>query len=213
MYYCYALVEKQTVHYVGYSARLEQRRRKHAQKHPEWRMLVLGAYPTRESGLEHERWWIKRLFNSGHLLENIAEGGQPGGPLGGIRSYLTRSRMSEARKGKPSPNKGKSHSLKTRAKMSEAQKGRQISPAHRAKLSEATNRLWNDPEYRAKVSKAHQGKTLSDETRVKISKAGKKRYEDPTEREKTSAAGKRWWAVHRRKSLELQHKSTGKEAK
>ena len=213
MYYCYALVEGQTVRYVGYSARLEHRRKKHNQKYPNCRIIILGAYATSEIGLEKERYWIKRLFNLGHPLKNIAGGGQPGGPLGGTRSYLTRFRMSEARKGKTSPNKGKSHSLETRAKMSEAQKGRQISPAHRAKLSEATNRFWNDPEYRAKVSKAHQGKTLSDETRVKISKAGKKRYEDPTEREKTSAAGKRWWAVHRRKSLELQHKSTGKEAK
>ena len=94
----YALVEGEDVQYVGFSSRLQKRRRAHACEHPDWQLLSLGSYPTRDVGLEQEKWWIKRLICAGHPLTNVSDGGQ-GSILGRTVSKLSRSRMSAARVG------------------------------------------------------------------------------------------------------------------
>jgi hypothetical protein len=169
-HFVYVLVEGENIHYVGYSASLEQRRKAHASEHPSWRMLTLGAYLTSEIGLDREKWWIKRLLESGHPLTNISEGGDPGYPLGQSVSYLTRARRSAAKKGHTA-------SLETRAKMSAAMMGNQNALGH-----ERTD------EERANISAKMRDHDVSPETRAKMSVAQTKRFESPEERTKISMA-------------------------
>lgn len=220
-HYVYGLMDGKDVRYVGYSVRLEQRRKVHTFRHPGWMLITLGAYPTREIGLECEMWWIKRLHEAGHPLTNISEGGN--GPYPGIeKSYLTRMRLSTALKGKRRPpevgmkvslaNKGRPWSEKERAsherflcspageiwraKLSAAHKGRPWTAAQRA----ASLR----PETRTKRSTAQMGKRASPEARANMSDAHKGRRPSQETRAKRSAALKdRPWSAARRMAEEL----------
>ena len=163
--------------YVGYTARLEQRRIAHRSRHPDWRLLVLGAYSSREIGLDNERFWIRRLWEAGHPLANVAEGGC-GSIAGREISYLTR------------------------AKISAAMKGKRLSPETLAKRSAAMKGKRHSPETRARISAANMGKHPSRETRAKLSAAAKGKHFSAETRARMAAAkrGKPWsiarWAAH-----------------
>src|SRR3989304_6303171 len=183
-YFVDALVEGGSVRSIGYSASLKRRRRFHAWKYPCCRMLILGAYATREIGLDRERWWIKRLYEAGHPLRNIRDGGA-GGVVGQKRSYLTRSRMSAG------------------------QKGRICSAATRIKLSEAAKRQFASWEMRARVSAALRDHPVLPKTRIKMSAAKIGRRHSEKHRANISAATKgkskpwsqaRWTAQERRQN-------------
>jgi len=191
----YALAEGMDVRYVGYTARPDQRRRKHLRLHPTWRWLVLGAYPSAAVGLEQERWWIKRLYDKGHPLTNKSDGGTPGFTKG--HSEISRRKMSIAKKGLPAWNKGRPLSPETRAKLSAAlkgkkawnkgvpntaQKGKPISAEQKAKISASNKGKKRTPEMIARLSEAHLGQPAwnkgipnSPEARRKISMALKGR--------------------------------------
>ena len=166
MVYVYALVESVQVRYVGYTARIGKRRRHHANTHPAWSFLVLGAYPTQHIGLEQERRWIRRLLDAGHSLINISDGGTYSIPGRSI-SELTRARMSAARKGKTHP--GHPISVKNRAALSRAVIGVHKSAEHKTKLSLAMTGRRHTPEAIAKMVAAHTGRKHTMETRAKMS--------------------------------------------
>ena len=207
-YSVYALVDGTEVRYVGYSAFLTQRQKRHASKHPDWRLIVLGIYPTRESGLEHEKWRIRRFHGVGHNLTNITEGGQPG-TFGSFHSYLTKSKISAAHRGKllsdetkakiSAFHKGKRHSAETRVKMSIAHKGKLHSAESKIKISVVNKKRFELPEERTKLSVAHKGMSLSAKHRSAISVGRKRLFESPKERSKMSIARKRrpWSTAHR----------------
>jgi len=170
-HFVYALVEDMDVRYVGYTARLKQRRGEHLSQHPDWHLLTLGAYDNRQTGLDQERAWIKRLYDAGHPLTNIAEGRQAG-HLGRAVSYLTRARLSEAQR-------GNIVSPKTRAQMSTSQKKRWESPEARSK--QAARMIGN------KNGVALKGKPKSAETRARMSAATKGKPKSPEHRAKITA--------------------------
>jgi len=66
-------------------------------------------------------------------------------------------------------HKGKHLPAEHRAKLSAALKKRWQDPGHRAKQSVALKKRWQDTEYRAKISAALTGKHPTAETRAKIS--------------------------------------------
>jgi len=220
-HFIYALAEDESVQYVGYTARLKQRRRIHARNHPGWQMLILGAYSTREIGLEYEKWWIRRLHEAGHPLTNICEGGN-GSVVGRQVSYLTRVKMSAAarRMFAASPetrakisvaNKGRHLSAETRAKIGIASRGRHHSPEARAKISAAMKgKPWSQArraadtlETRKKISLAKKGRPWSPETRAKIAEIHKSKPCCPQTRAKLSDAHKgRPWSPARRAAYE-----------
>ena len=174
-YFIYALVKGTDVYYVGYSTRLEQRRKRHALAHPTWKLMTLGAYPTREIGLDSERRWIQRLHIAGHPLINICEGGNAGITERDV-SYLTRARLSETQRGRV-------RSPETRAKMSKAQKGtkfRSLSIQHKRRISEALTGHSVSSETRDKIGAANRNKVRSPELRARISKTLRNRTVSPT---------------------------------
>lgn len=208
-HFVYALVESGAVRYVGYTSRLEERGAEHRRQHPCWGMKVLEACSTYELVLRQERYWIKKLFEAGEPLINIAIGGSGSAP-GLKRSYLTKARISATLK-------GRTISPEWRAKISMARMGQRASPETRAKLrAGAKHRPTQSvetrakrsatlmghslsPETRAKISTAHKGKLISAETRAKISKAQKGKIKSAETRAKLSAVktGRPWTAAER----------------
>ena len=139
----YALAEGMDVRYAGYTARPNQRRLEHGRRRPGLHWLVLGVYPTREDGLEHEIWWISRLHLAGHPLENVDPGGKASKP-GTEKSYLTRAKLSASLRG---------HGLSSEA---------------RAKIGLANRNRHATAETRAKMSASHMGHPTSQATRDRI---------------------------------------------
>jgi len=188
--FVYGLVESQGVRYVGYSTRLNERRKEHRRDHPCWHFLVLGAYPTRELGLERERWWIRRLWKAGHPLTNITEGSN-GAIVGATRSYLTRERISvankkrwaspEARAKQSAKLRGRIISAETRARLSAAHIGKSASLEARIKMSATRTGKCHSLESRAKIASANSRRIISDETRAKMSESAKRRWEKTRE--------------------------------
>lgn len=77
-----------------------------------------------------------------------------------------------------------------KANLSAAARRRYENPAERVKTGVAARRRFEDPAERAKIGAANKGRTPSAETRAKLSAANRRRYENPAAREKTAAA--RW---------------------
>lgn len=102
---------------------------------------------------------------------NLARGGVIPSPMAGVykRSAETRSRMSEAQK-------GKRHSDETRMRISEAKKGIPVSEERRRQIIEGLTGREVSEETRRKISAKQIGKSVSAETRTKLSEAhtGKK---------------------------------------
>lgn len=200
------------IHYVGYSSRLESRRKKHLSLHPKERLITLGIYPTREHALRKEAQWIARLFDLGFPLRNISAGGT-GGFTDRRVSNLTRAQQSIAiRKAMVSPeirakvsmamkgNKnglGHRHSLEARARMSASKKGRglgrTLTTETRAKISAALKGRRLSVEHVANAAAAHRNP--SPETRAKIAAAA--RNISQATRSKRSVSVKASWAVRR----------------
>ena len=81
---------------------------------------------------------------------------------------------------KPRGFEGRCHTPETKTKMSEAHKGKRKSPETKAKMSEAKKGDKNpnygkelSPEHRAKISESKKTKNLSSETKAKMSEAKK----------------------------------------
>jgi len=154
--------------------------------------MILGDYPTEEFGLERERWWIKQLWEAGHPLVNVTEGGQTGYPIGRPQSYLTRAKKSlAAKKYFESPD--------ARARMSAITKKLWESTEHRTKMLAVVTGRVGTPEMRAKLSVANVGKSYTSDTKAKISEALKKLWASPEYRTKMSMAhkGKPWSPAQR----------------
>ena len=180
----YALVDGETVHYIGYTSRLAARQKTHKSKHPTWRPIVVGAYRSREEGLDREAWWIRRLRDAGYPLINISDGGTYGLP-GLVKSSLTCARISAAKRREKlnaaTLAKYRSNALgnkwglghvvtqEARAHLSALFTGRALSLETRAKLSAVRTGRRASPETRAKMSAAAKGHAVSAETRAKIS--------------------------------------------
>ena len=202
----YGLAEGTNIHYVGYTAKLDTRRKVHLTRHPEWTLLTLGIYPSRKIGFKQERWWIKRLGAAGHPLTNVNDGGC-GKPLGITPSNLTRARMSKSKIGnqnllgyKHTPetkarisknNTGKTHSIETKARMSKSHMGNNGTLGHkhtteaRARISRSL--LGNK---NALGNKNTLGHKLTPEHRAKLSKSGMGKKFSTEHRAKLSKAAK-----------------------
>lgn len=137
---------------------------------------VLATTDNREEALEFEQRFIRdynTLWPNGYNLDS-------GGVKGKKISDVSKQKMSESKKGKPSPMKGKHLSNEAKLKISEALKGKP-SPMYgkhqsngtRQKISEANKGKHRSDEIKQKISKAKKGKRLSDETRQKMSEAKK----------------------------------------
>ena len=214
-HYVYILTDGENVKYVGYTASLALRQKKHRSSHPDWRFIVVGAYNSREEGFRQERLWMERLFDAGHPLINIAEGGMGGKP-GISPSFLTRSRMSAALLGNTHMT-GKILPEETKRKISLALTGRITSEVHRRNLSKALLGNTNSrgkvlsEEHRRKLSEAKKGKPghkPSEETRRKLSlslignKRSLGRVLSEETRRKMSDAGRRAWLLRKERSNE-----------
>lgn len=81
---------------------------------------------------------------------------------------------------------GVKHTLETRTRMSEANKGKALSPEHKAALSRKG--ATNTPEHNAKIAKAHVGLPCSAETRAKLAAANIGKKASEASKQKTSAA-------------------------
>ena len=122
---------------------------------------------------------------------NISSGGDDG-CVGRIVSKETRTRLSDAHKGKKCPNKGKSFSdehkqnLCTafehspnrrdewRNKLSESHKGRIASEETKCRISDGHKGHQVSEETRVKISNARRGKAMSKESAEKMGKAHRK---------------------------------------
>lgn len=201
-HFVYALTEGLQIRYVGYSASLAQRRQAHKISHPDWKLLTLGAYPSREIGLLEERAWIARLYGAGHPLINKSDGGEMGYPIGRAASNLTRARMSAS-------HLGHAMSYKTKAKISAANTGKPKSAEHRAKISSAKIGKPGHPlsaENKAKLLAANRGKPMSAKTKAKLSAAQLGKSESAQTKARMSAG-------RRGKSLSPKHKANLSAAK
>ena len=217
-HFVYALTEGLQVRYVGYSASLAQRRQAHKISHPDWKLLTLGAYPSREIGLLEERAWIARLYAAGHPLINKSDGGEMGYPIGRAASNLTRARMSAAKLGRTmshetkakisAANTGKPRSAEYRAKISAAKIGKPghlLSTENKAKLLAANLGKPMSDRTKAKISAAHLGKSESTQTKAKISAGHRGKSLSPKHKANLSAAKKAWWKAKHEAELHGEH--------
>ena len=133
---------------------------------------------------------------------NQTDGG--GGTLGYKLSAETKTKISEAKTGKPL-------SAEARKKMSESRKGKPLSAEHRRNISQAHKGKIISPEHRKKNSVAHKGRTHTPEAKAKISTAhrgknnyfyGKNHSAEARKKMSESHKGKVLSAEHRRKLSE-----------
>lgn len=105
---------------------------------------------------------------------NITKGGESGN--GNHHTELTKQKIRDAMKGRPSPMKGREHSEEVKRRISEKNKNREkrsgfhLSEETKKKIGEANKGIPKpkSEEHRRKISEAKRGTTFSEETKKKM---------------------------------------------
>ena len=196
-----------------HSIKLQRAWNKHGESAFEF-SVIEECEPIKEILEEREQFWMdyyKAYDNHNYNVSKIAGRSMQG------RSHSSdsKTKMSEAKKGKPgpkhseetklkmsksksgenhplyglakedNPNYGKKHTPAARANMSAAHKGKFV-----GELSPSYGKTPSD-ETRAKLSAANKGKTHSEETKAKMSAANKGKHPSEETRRKLSEAAKK----------------------
>jgi len=177
MYYTYAHYKPDgTMFYIGkgtrHRAHSRRGRNRHwnfiVDKHGDFKVELLAAWPTHDEAYEHEAFLIKCFRDLGFDLSNVADGGKGATGLVGEKNPFfgkkhddeTKKRISETKKNNPSKFwLGKARSEETKKKISESLKGN--TPGNKG--------MKYSKELRQKMSLVQKGKVLSQETKQKLS--------------------------------------------
>jgi hypothetical protein len=119
-----------------------------------------------------------------------------------FHTELTKKKISDALKGKPSGRLGKKHSEETKKRISKKVRERYNNPKFRENFKKIMKWKMNEEEVKKKISQSRKGKHLSEETKQKIRMANKGKKLSKETRKKMSEAKRKMSEETKRKISE-----------